>query len=65
MSFHTCQLLSAEANPTKKPLYLVCVSVVDPQKRTEWSGRQDTEGDDEEDPEQEYDEETKLKFFDF
>ena len=33
LTFHACQLLSETANPTDKSLYLVCVTVIDPQKR--------------------------------
>ena len=68
LTFHACQLLSQSANPTNKPLYLVCVTTIDPAKRAEWvrqrAAASDHE-DDEEDPETDYDEETKLKFFDF
>ena len=67
MTFHACQLLSKEANPTKKPLYLVCVTVIDPQKKASWQASRNSshDDDDEEDPEVEYEEEAKLKFFDF
>ena len=30
LTFHACQILSQNANPTKRPLYLICVTVVDP-----------------------------------
>ena len=68
MTFHACRLLSKDANPTKKPLYLVCVTVVDPQKKASWQASRTSSHDDdedEEDPEVEYEEEAKLKFFDF
>ena len=68
MTFHACQLLGKEANPTKKPLYLVCVTVIDPQKKATWQASRTSSHDDdedEEDPEVEYEEEAKLKFFDF
>lgn len=35
LTFHVCQLLGKYANPTQKPLYLVCVTVIDPQIRAE------------------------------
>ena len=58
--------MSKDANPTKKPLYLVCVTVIDPETRAGWqASRTSSHDDDEEDPETEYEEETKLKFFDY
>ena len=66
MTFHACQLLSANQNPTGKPMYLVCVTVVDPKKRVEWQASgQGADEEDDENPETEYTEETKLKFFDY
>ena len=67
MTFHACQLLSKDANPTNKALYLVCVTVIDPAKHADWQASRTSSHDasDEEDPETEYEEETKLKFFDF
>ena len=67
MTFHACQLLSKDANPTNKALYLVCATVIDPAKHADWQASRTSSHDasDEEDPETEYEEETKLKFFDF
>ena len=68
MTFHACQLMNASDNPTKKALYLVCVTAIDPVKRAEWQQRRTSSHDDEEDaedPEAEQEEEAKLKFFDF
>ena len=67
LSFHACQLLSKNANPTGKAMYLVCVTTIDPDKRQEWQSSRNSSYDDpdEEDPEVEYEEDTKLKFFDY
>ena len=67
LTFHACQISTSSQNPTKKPLYLVCVTVIDPQKRNQWQrqGQFNEDQDDDEDPAVEYDEETKLKFFDY
>ena len=33
LSFHACQLLDKDCNPSKKNLYLVCVTAVDPKDK--------------------------------
>jgi len=67
LSFHACQLLDKDCNPSKKNLYLVCVTAVDAKIKAEKEQRKMSPRTDEEegDPVEEAEEEAKLKFFDF
>lgn len=70
LSFHACQLIDKNKNPTNKTLYLVCVTAVDPKDQAESQKKKlsprTTQPDEEEgDPVEESEEEAKLKFYDF
>ena len=63
LSFHACQLLDKDSNPTNKNLYLVCVTAIDPKVHSKKENNKPS--DEEGDPVEEAEEDAKLKFFDF